>query len=183
MTKILASIALGLILFSGNAVPDKPAAKPIAHRSFAAQDSDTETVLSTFRPRPGKEDELLKTMGKTGRRYRNWVSCCSSRTSSYAEKTMPEKRFSSSSSLGETAKPPIMCPPKFRRSGTNCNRRWKTAAGTAESNSRNSTSSRRLRDHPSARAKTGGQIGRDAPCLQSTAAGRGENACAIIRSA
>jgi hypothetical protein len=66
MTKILASIALGLILFSGNAVPDKPAAppKPIAHRSFAAQDSDTETVLSTFRPRAGKEDELLKTMGK-----------------------------------------------------------------------------------------------------------------------
>jgi|HubBroStandDraft_1064217.scaffolds.fasta_scaffold14700_3 hypothetical protein len=70
MTKMLASIALVLILLAGNTVPDKLAArpKPIAHRSFAAQDSDTETVLSTFRPRAGKEDELLKTMGK------NWAT-------------------------------------------------------------------------------------------------------------
>ncbi len=66
MTKTLASIVVGLILLAGNTAPDKsaPSPKPIAHRSFAAQDSDTETVLSTFRPRAGKEDELLKTMGK-----------------------------------------------------------------------------------------------------------------------
>jgi hypothetical protein len=63
MTRTLASIAVGLILLAGKAVPDKSAA-PLAHRSLAAQDSDTETVLSTFRPRAGKEDELLKTMGK-----------------------------------------------------------------------------------------------------------------------
>jgi hypothetical protein len=66
MTKMLASVAVGLILLAGKSVPDRPAAspKPIAHRSLAAQDSDTETVLSTFRPRAGKEDELLKTMSK-----------------------------------------------------------------------------------------------------------------------
>ncbi|HKN61066.1 MAG TPA: hypothetical protein VJW93_07820 [Candidatus Acidoferrales bacterium] len=66
MTKMLASIAVGLILLTGNTAPNKPAAppEPLAYRSFAAQDSDTETVLSTFRPRAGKEDELLKTMGK-----------------------------------------------------------------------------------------------------------------------
>jgi hypothetical protein len=66
MTKMLASIALGLILLAGNAARDKSDAppKPTVHRSFAAQDSDTETVLSTFRPRAGKEDELLKTMDK-----------------------------------------------------------------------------------------------------------------------
>jgi hypothetical protein len=66
MTKTLASIAVGLILLAGNAVPNKSAAPPkaIAHRAFAAQDSDTETVLSTFRPRAGREDELLKTMAK-----------------------------------------------------------------------------------------------------------------------
>ncbi len=66
MTKTLASLALGLFLLAGNAVPDKAATPPKAtvHRALAAQDSDTETVLSTFRPRAGKEDELLKTMGK-----------------------------------------------------------------------------------------------------------------------
>jgi len=66
MTKTLASLALGLFLLAGNAVPDKAATppKPTVHRAFAAQDSDTETVLSTFRPRAGKEDELLKTMGE-----------------------------------------------------------------------------------------------------------------------
>jgi hypothetical protein len=65
MTKTFASIAVGLILFSGKAVPDKSAApKPISYRSLAAQNSDTETVLSTFRPRADKEDELLKTMNK-----------------------------------------------------------------------------------------------------------------------
>lgn len=70
MTKMLASMAVGLALLVGIVVPDKSVAapRPLARHSFAVQDSDTETVLSTFRPRAGKEDELLKTMG------RNWAT-------------------------------------------------------------------------------------------------------------
>lgn len=89
MIKTFASIALGFLLLTGSATP--PNARPrleshgavipsdsgfsatrpagrggalLLHVQTAAQDSDTETVLSTFRPRAGKEDELLKTMGE-----------------------------------------------------------------------------------------------------------------------
>lgn len=39
-------------------------APPGATHATTAQDSETETVLSTFRPRAGKEGELLKTMNQ-----------------------------------------------------------------------------------------------------------------------
>lgn len=70
MSKTIASIALGLLFFVS-------ALRSAAHENHGlvagiakpattapAQDSDTETVLSTFRPRAGKEDELLKTMNQ-----------------------------------------------------------------------------------------------------------------------
>lgn len=67
--KTIASIALGFLLLGGFATVSMARKK---HRvpastlnlAAAAQDSDTETVLSTFRPRAGKEDELLKTMNQ-----------------------------------------------------------------------------------------------------------------------
>jgi hypothetical protein len=65
MTKTLASIALGIALLSGTTAPVKDLGSPrTSAHFFAAQDSETETVLSTFRPRAGKEDELLKTMNQ-----------------------------------------------------------------------------------------------------------------------
>ncbi|HTS13285.1 MAG TPA: hypothetical protein VMH00_14305 [Candidatus Limnocylindrales bacterium] len=66
MTKPLAFLALAFLLLGATAVPDKSLASPMppAHRVSAAQDSETETVLSTFRPRAGMEDELLKTMNQ-----------------------------------------------------------------------------------------------------------------------
>lgn len=82
--KTIASVALGLLVLTaggtaslGHSEPDRAVAigvRPETRgggnllldlpRAGAPQDSDTETVLSTFRPRAGKEDELLKTMNE-----------------------------------------------------------------------------------------------------------------------
>lgn len=70
--KTIASIALGLLFFTGAGAAEHPSAHvsrlvsaaSVAKPAAAAQDSDTETVLSTFRPRAGKEDELLETMNQ-----------------------------------------------------------------------------------------------------------------------
>lgn len=70
MTKKFASIALGFLLLGASArsghspVAPSHAAPRIVSATADTQDSDTETVLSTFRPRAGKEDELLKTMNE-----------------------------------------------------------------------------------------------------------------------
>ncbi|HUJ31352.1 MAG TPA: hypothetical protein VLY23_08740 [Candidatus Acidoferrum sp.] len=65
MTKPLAFLALAFLLLGATAVPDRSLAAPKpAHHALAPQDSETETVLSTFRPRTGMEDELLKTMNQ-----------------------------------------------------------------------------------------------------------------------
>jgi hypothetical protein len=72
--KGLALVFLGFTLLPATARsplagPSRVSAAPLAAaRSTSAQDSDTETVLSTFRPRTGKEDELLKTMNQ------NWAT-------------------------------------------------------------------------------------------------------------
>jgi len=74
MKKMPAAIALGLIFLAGTADAQHATPSPRALAALAgmgaaaAQDSDTETVLSTFRPRAGKEDELLKTMNQ------NWAT-------------------------------------------------------------------------------------------------------------
>lgn len=68
--KLIASIALGFLFLGGNTSDSvahenqRRAAAMVNLATTAAQDSDTETVLSTFRPRAGKEDELLKTMNQ-----------------------------------------------------------------------------------------------------------------------
>lgn len=72
MTKAFASIALGFLLLTestgSRTAPPHPSVTTshgsirVASATAAAQDSNTETVLSTFRPRAGKEDDLLKTM-------------------------------------------------------------------------------------------------------------------------
>lgn len=66
MTKTLAGVALGIALFLAVTVADTGIAAPRPARpaAVAAQDSETETVLSTFRPRAGREDDLLATMKK-----------------------------------------------------------------------------------------------------------------------
>lgn len=60
-----ASIALGIAFLSATTVPDKALASPggAAHIG-SAQDSETETVLSTLRARAGSEDELQKTLSQ-----------------------------------------------------------------------------------------------------------------------
>lgn len=64
MIKTLAGMVLGVVLFFAVAIDNRgiAAPPPAKHAAVAAQDSETETVLSTFRPRAGKEDELLATM-------------------------------------------------------------------------------------------------------------------------
>lgn len=61
-----AFVAVGLFSLTATAVAQKlpPVLHSLALRASAPQDSETETVLSTFRPRAGKEDELLKTMNQ-----------------------------------------------------------------------------------------------------------------------
>lgn len=62
--RILAWLAVAFVVLPGTGVPTKSAAslRPIA--LAAAQDTETETVLSTFRARAGKEDELQKTLNQ-----------------------------------------------------------------------------------------------------------------------
>ena len=69
MIKTLASVALGLMLLAGTASSHRapsPNTSParLASAGTAAQDSETETVLSTLRCRPGKEDELQSTLAQ-----------------------------------------------------------------------------------------------------------------------
>lgn len=65
-----ALVALGFLFFTGGAASDRTASLPVSRvaigtaRAAAAQDSETETVLSTMRCRPGKEDELQKTLAQ-----------------------------------------------------------------------------------------------------------------------
>jgi hypothetical protein len=72
--KAVALVFLGLVLLPATARsplanPSRVSAAPhAAAQTTTAQDTDTETVLSTFRPRAGKEDELLKTMNQ------NWAT-------------------------------------------------------------------------------------------------------------
>lgn len=67
MFKYLASMTCGLVLLVGSAgTHPRTASKssiPIAYRGVA-QDSETETVLSTMRCKSGKEDELRKTLAQ-----------------------------------------------------------------------------------------------------------------------
>lgn len=68
--KALALVFLGFVLLPATARsplarPSPLSTAPLATtRTATPQDSDTETVLSTFRPRAGQEDELLKTMNQ-----------------------------------------------------------------------------------------------------------------------
>jgi hypothetical protein len=65
--RILASLAVALLCLAGTAIARKSTAAPRFSALRAApppQDSDTETVLSTFRPRAGEEDELLTSMNQ-----------------------------------------------------------------------------------------------------------------------
>lgn len=66
MTKALATVTLGFLVLAGTAVRDKAIASPVraVHDFFGAQDSETETVLSTLRARAGSEDELQKTLSQ-----------------------------------------------------------------------------------------------------------------------
>jgi hypothetical protein len=65
MTKTFASIAMGIAFLSAARVPDKTLASPKGGALFiTAQDSETETVLSTLRARVGSEDELQKTLSQ-----------------------------------------------------------------------------------------------------------------------
>ena len=65
MTKTFASIALGIAFLSATTVLDKALALPRSAAHFVtAQDSETETVLSTLRARVGNEDELQKTLSQ-----------------------------------------------------------------------------------------------------------------------
>jgi hypothetical protein len=64
--QMLAFFAIGSILFTGVSISDRSLAspKPSAHPLLAAQESDTETVLSTLRARVGSQDELQKTLAQ-----------------------------------------------------------------------------------------------------------------------
>lgn len=64
--RILAALVVALLCLAGKAIARKSAAAPGCSALGAAppQESDTETVLSTFRPRAGQEDELLRTMNQ-----------------------------------------------------------------------------------------------------------------------
>ncbi len=70
ISRNLASLALTLVILTGAAVARKSPSSPglLTPTLRLLQDSDTETVLSTFRPQAGKEDELLKTMNQ------NWAT-------------------------------------------------------------------------------------------------------------
>jgi hypothetical protein len=67
--KTFALIALGFALLTGGAASDRTSSSPVSRATMvgaraAAQDSETETVLSTMRCRPGKEDELQATLAQ-----------------------------------------------------------------------------------------------------------------------
>lgn len=74
MTKMLASIALGVLLLAGTAgshsapahasIATSRASARVVSAATARQESETETVLSTLRCRAGKENELQSTLAQ-----------------------------------------------------------------------------------------------------------------------
>lgn len=66
MTKPFASLIFSFLLLAGTAARDIAIVSPpgAARHLSAAQDSETETVLSTLRARAGSEDELQKTLSE-----------------------------------------------------------------------------------------------------------------------
>jgi len=66
MTKPLASLIFSFLLLAGAAARDEAIAthESARHHLSAAQDLETETVLSTLRARAGSDDELQKTLSE-----------------------------------------------------------------------------------------------------------------------
>lgn len=66
MIKTIGMMVLGTALLSGTSIGDKTlwSPQPGSGGTIAAQDSETETVLSTLRARAGSEEELQKTLAE-----------------------------------------------------------------------------------------------------------------------